>query len=105
MIQAVIQYAQATKTHSRGKVCFADNWFRQRRWNPILRQLRADRQTKMAAIETSLARCREWIRTNDPMCAHISQFQVKSLLDRKFVSVAELEAVGVSVRDAIARRA
>ncbi len=105
IVQAVIQYAHATKTHSRDKVCFVDNWFRQRRWNPILRQLRSDREAKMAAIETSLERCRKWIGAKDPMCAHISQFQVKTLLDRKLVTVAELEAAGISVHEAIVRRA
>lgn len=105
IVQAVIQYAKTTKTHSRDKVCFADNWFRQRRWNAILRQLRADCETKMAAIETSLTRCRKWIATKDPMCSHISQFQLKALLDRKLVTVAELEAAGICVNDAIARRA
>jgi hypothetical protein len=70
-----------------------------------LRQLRADHETKMVSIEASLVRCQEWIANKDRMCAHISQFQVKALLDRKLVTVAELEAAGVSVHDAIARRA
>jgi hypothetical protein len=105
IVQAVIQYALTTKTHSRDKVCFADNWFRQRRWNPILRQLRSDREARMAAIEISLERCREWVSAKDPMCVHISQFQVKALLDRKLVTVAELEAAGVSAHEAIMRRA
>jgi len=50
LLQAVQAYATDSAGYTRSKVCFSDNWFQSRRWQPYLERQQVERE-RLAAVE------------------------------------------------------
>lgn len=95
MHHAVKSYAAETEGFTRSRVCFSDNWFKSRRWQTYVEELRS----QISVIEDLSAVHQErlvaWITSASPMCKHITPTQVAQLRMSAAVSDAALRAVGL----------
>ena len=97
-LQLVVKaYAKETEGYTRSKVCFADNWFKMRRWEKGLAQVQADREKAIEAEAKGRASLVEWILGRHPMCKHITRRQVANLLAIKAVTPEQVRSVGLEV--------
>ncbi|WFE73311.1 hypothetical protein [Roseinatronobacter sp. S2] len=96
LLRAVQAYATESEGFTRSKVCFADNWFQSRRWQPFLEKFEAERETAEAVQADHLARLVGWIRDRSPMCKHITAPQVAALVAAELVSDSQLTAAGLA---------
>ena len=96
LLRAVQAYATESAGFTRSKVCFADNWFQSRRWQPFLENFEAERETAQAVQAEHHARLVGWIRDRSPMCKHITAPQVAALVAAELVSDSQLKAVGLA---------
>ena len=89
-------YATDSVGYTRTTVCFADNWFQSRRWQPYIEGQQAERE-RTAALEADLhARLACWISDRSPMCRHITPYQITALLASQLVTDAQVRAVGLA---------
>jgi len=92
---AVKTYAVETEGFTRSRVCFSDNWFRSRRWQTYVEDLRSE----TSAVETLSAahqkRLISWITSTSPMCKHITPTQVAQLRKSAAINDTALRAVGL----------
>lgn len=96
LLQAVQAYATDSAGFTRSKVCFSDNWFQSRRWQPYLERQQAERE-RLAAVEADHhARLACWISERHPMCKHITSYQVTALLASKLVNEAQVRGAGLA---------
>ena len=56
LLQAVKTYATESAGFTRSKVCFSDNWFQSRRWQPYLKGRQVDRE-QLAGKQTGQPLC------------------------------------------------
>jgi len=96
LLRAVQAYATESAGFTRSKVCFADNWFQSRRWQPFLEKFEAVRETAEAVQADHHARLVGWIRDRSPMCKHITPHQVTALVAANLVSKVQLHAAGLA---------
>jgi len=96
LLQAVQAYATDSAGFTRSKVCFSDNWFQSRRWQPYLERLQVERERLVAVEADHHARLACWISERHPMCKHITSHQVTALLASKLVNEAQVRAVGLA---------
>ncbi|MFN3314832.1 MAG: hypothetical protein ACK46Q_15410 [Hyphomonas sp.] len=96
LLRAVQAYAIESEGFTRSKVCFADNWFQSRRWQPFLEKFEAERETAEAVQADHHARLVGWIRDRSPMCKHITAPQVAALIAAELVSDSQLKAAGLA---------
>ncbi|MEP3345742.1 MAG: hypothetical protein ABJN34_12890 [Litoreibacter sp.] len=97
MLLAVKAYAVETESYTRSKVCFADNWFKMRRWEKGLAQVQADSEKARKAEEKGRASLVEWILGCHPLCKHITRRQVADLLANKAVTPEQVRSTGLEV--------
>ena len=95
LLQAVKAYAKESEGYTRSKVCFADNWFKMRRWEKGLAQIQADRTKALEAEAKGRASLVEWILGRHPLCKHITYRQVADLLATKAVTPEQVRAAGL----------
>jgi hypothetical protein len=96
LLRAVRAYATESAGFTRSKVCFADNWFQARRWQPFLGRFEAEREAAEAAQADHHARLVGWIRDRSPMCKHITPHQVTELVAANLVTKVQLHAAGLA---------
>lgn len=96
LLRAVQTYATESAGFTRSKVCFADNWFQSRRWQPFLAKFEAERETAEAVQADHYARLVGWIRDRSPMCKHITPHQVTALVAANLVTKVQLHAAGLA---------
>jgi len=96
LLRAVLAYATESEGFTRSKVCFADNWFQSRRWQPFLEKFEAERETAQAVQADHHARLVGWIRDRSPMCKHITPHQVTALVAANLVTKVQLHAAGLA---------
>lgn len=96
LLRAVQAYATESAGFTRSKVCFADNWFQSRRWQPFLEKFEAERETAQAVQAEHHARLVGWIRDRSPMCKHITPHQVTALVAANLVTKVQLHAAGLA---------
>lgn len=96
LLRAVQAYATESAGFTRSKVCFADNWFQSRRWQPFLEKFKAERETAEAVQADHHARLVGWIRDRSPMCKHITPHQVTALVAANLVTKVQLHAAGLA---------
>ena len=96
LLRAVQTYATESEGFTRSKVCFADNWFQSRRWQPFLEKFEAERETEEAVQADHHARLVGWIRDRSPMCKHITAPQVAALVAANLVTKVQLHAAGLA---------
>jgi hypothetical protein len=96
LIEAVGSYASETAGYTRSKVCFSDNWFRERRWQRYVEEARKAQIEKGEREVAYLIQLAESVRARDWMCAHISIAQAGKLLLRGLVSEDDLRLAGVA---------
>jgi hypothetical protein len=96
LLRAVQAYATESEGFTRSKVCFADNWFQSRRWQPFLEKFAAERETAEVVQADHHARLLGWIRERSPMCKHISAPQVTALVAGGLVTEGQLRAAGLA---------
>ena len=94
LIAAVQAYAAESSGFTRTKVCFADNWFRNRKWQRHLDEVRAQGKAKRVTEATLLAQAVSWIRSASPMCRHVSKAQVVAAINAGLIDHEEAIAVG-----------
>ena len=97
LLLAVKAYALETEGYTRSKVCFADNWFKMRRWEKGLAQVQADREKAIEAEAKGRASLVEWILGRHPLCKHITRRQVANLLASKAVTPEQVRSAGLEV--------
>jgi len=97
LLQAVQAYATDSAGFTRSKVCFSDNWFKSRRWQGYIEDIRAKREEAQVASVDHHARLACWISDSHPMCIHITPMQVKALLASKMVTEAQIHAAGLGL--------
>jgi hypothetical protein len=95
LLQAVQVYATDSTGFTRSKVCFSDNWFRSRRWQGYIKDIRAKREEAQAASTDHHARLACWISDRSPMCKHITAPQVSALLASELVTEAQIQTAGL----------
>lgn len=96
LLRAVKAYATESEGFTRSKVCFADNWFADRRWKRFLEAMAEEQQAQTALVADHHARLAAWIRDRSPMCKHITGPQVTALLASGLVSDGQLRAAGLA---------
>ncbi len=94
IIAAIRGYARDTNGHTRHKVCFSDNWFRDARWEFYVARQRQERQSKAMLLHEQNVRISNWIKEKDNRCRFITKPQIMAalesgLLDRMQISAAE----------------
>ncbi|MBE0455098.1 MAG: hypothetical protein IBX58_15665 [Roseovarius sp.] len=89
-------YATESAGFTRSKVCFSDNWFQSRRWEPFIERAEAERETAEAVRADHHARLAAWVRDRSPMCKHITALQVTALMATGLVTNAQLRAAGLT---------
>lgn len=94
--QAVKAYATESAGFTRSKVCFSDNWFKARRWEPFIEAARQKREDAVRTRAVHSARLVDWIDSRSPMCAHITPAQVADLVAQNLVTPNQLNAAGLS---------
>ena len=92
---AVKAYAKETEGYTRSKVCFADNWFKMRRWEKGLAQIQSNREKSREAEVKGRASLAEWILGCHPLCKHITRHQIADLLLNKVVTPEQVRAAGL----------
>jgi hypothetical protein len=92
---AVLAYAAKTAGFTRSKVCFSDNWFKMRRWEVELAQIKRDQQAVQDAITKGRANVALWIEQRHPLCRHITGRQLEDLLDAELVTIDQAKAAGL----------
>jgi hypothetical protein len=97
LLLAVKAYAAQTEGYTRNKVCFADNWFKMRRWEKGLAQLQADRAKILEAEAKGRASLVEWILGRHPLCKHITKRQVADLIASQMVTPEQVRTAGLEV--------
>ena len=97
LLLAVKAYAVETEGYTRSKVCFADNWFKMRRWEKGLAQIQADRAKAAEAEAKGRAGLVEWILGRHPLCKHITKRQVADLMATKMVTPEQVRSAGLEV--------
>ncbi|WP_456386018.1 hypothetical protein [Profundibacter sp.] len=96
LLQAVQAYATDSAGFTRSKVCFSDNWFQSRRWQPYFERQQVERE-RLAAVEADHhTRLACWISDCHPMCKHITPHQITALLASKLVNKGQVQAAGLS---------
>ena len=95
--QAVKAYGKESEGYTRSKVCFSDNWFKMRRWEKDLAQIRADRDKARDAVAKGRASLAEWIHERHPLCRHITNRQIEDLSASKLVTPEQVRAAGLQV--------
>jgi hypothetical protein len=95
LLQAVKAYGKESEGYARSKVCFSDNWFKMRRWEKGLAQIRADREKAREAEAKGRASLAEWILERHPMCRHITNRQIEDLIASKLVTPEQVRAAGL----------
>jgi purine-nucleoside phosphorylase len=95
LLKAVKTYAAETEGYTRSKICFADNWFKLRRWEKGLAQIQADREKACEVEAKGRTRLASWIHERHPMCRHITNRQIKDLVAVKLVTPEQVRAVGL----------
>ncbi|GAA6208458.1 hypothetical protein NBRC116601_17510 [Cognatishimia sp. WU-CL00825] len=103
--QAVKAYAKESEGYTRSKVCFSDNWFKMRRWEKGLAQVRADREKAREAEAKGRASLAEWIHERHPLCRHITNRQIEDLIASQLVTPRTGGRCGANVLAGLARRA
>lgn len=93
--QAVKAYAKESEGYTRSKVCFSDNWFKMRRWEKGLAQVKADRDKAREAEAKGRASLAEWIHERHPLCRHITNRQIEDLIASKLVTPEQVRAAGL----------
>jgi len=93
--QAVKAYAKESEGYTRSKVCFSDNWFKMRRWEKGLAQIRADREKAREAEAKGRASLADWIHERHPLCRHITNRQIEDLIASKLVTPEQVRAAGL----------
>ena len=88
-------YARETDGYTRSKVCFSDNWFKMRRWEKGIAEVRKNREEAREAEEKSRACVVEWIRDGHPLCRHITARQLDDLLAAELVTKDQIRAAGL----------
>ncbi|MDD9715821.1 hypothetical protein PVW48_03650 [Dinoroseobacter sp. PD6] len=96
LLRAVQTYATESQGFTRSKVCFADNWFADRRWQRFLDALAEERQAKIVLAADHNARLAAWVRDRSPMCKHITAPQVAALIASGLVTDGQLRATGLA---------
>ncbi len=97
LIATVRVYANESADFTRSKVCFSDNWFRDRKWRRHLTDVQEQKAKDVTTAATILARTSMWIKTCDPMCRHLTNAQVEAALQAGLVDLDEVEAAGFSL--------
>ncbi|MEO9827278.1 MAG: hypothetical protein ABJF50_22980 [Paracoccaceae bacterium] len=92
---AVTTYAAETEGFTRSRVCFSDNWFKSRRWQTYVEELRSQNSAVEELSAAHQERLVSWITNASPMCKHITPTQVAQLRKSAAVSDAALRAVGL----------
>ena len=95
LLQAIKAYAKESEGYTRSKVCFSDNWFKMRRWEKGLAQVRADREEAREAEAKGRASLAEWIHERHPLCRHITNRQIEDLIASKLVTPEQVRAAGL----------
>ena len=95
LLQAVKAYGKESEGYARSKVCFSDNWFKMRRWEKGLAQIRADREKAREAEAKGRASLAEWIHERHPLCRHITNRQIEDLIASKLVTPEQVRAAGL----------
>lgn len=96
LLRAVQAYATESDGFTRSKVCFADNWFADRRWQRFLEAMAAEQQARTALAADHQARLAAWVRDRSPMCKHITAPQVTALVAAGLVTDGQLRAAGLA---------
>jgi len=96
LLQAVQSYATDSAGYTRSKVCFSDNWFQSRRWQPYFERQQVERERLVVVEADHHARLACWISDRHPMCKHITSYQVTALLASKLVNEAQVRAAGLA---------
>ncbi|MBL4918671.1 hypothetical protein [Szabonella alba] len=96
LLRAVQAYATESEGFTRSKVCFADNWFADRRWQRFLDALAEKRQAQTALTADHHVRLAAWVRDRSPMCKHITAPQVTALVTAGLVTDGQLRAAGLA---------
>ncbi len=95
LLEAVRAYAEETKGYTRSKVSFSDNWFKAGRWKKELAEIEASRIRKQEAELKGLEKLAAWIIGRHPLCRHITELQLVSLLAAGLVTEAQVRAAGL----------
>ena len=96
LLCAVQAYATESAGFTRSKVCFADNWFGDRRWQRFLEAIAEEREARTARTADHHARLAAWVRERSPMCKHITTPQVTALVVAGLVADGQLRAAGLA---------
>lgn len=96
ILSAVQDYNTTTAGYTRSKVKFSDNWFRSAGWEGHIQRKNEKRKANANALASTLERCKNWIRTRDPMCRHITKVQLRALLKKGMVTPQMLTLAGVA---------
>ncbi len=96
LLRAVQAYASESAGFTRSKVCFSDNWFGSRRWQPIIEAMQAEREGTATATTAHNTRLAGWVRDRSPMCRHTSPQQVQVLIAAQMVTAEQLRAAGLA---------
>ncbi len=97
LLQSIKAYAVETEGYTRGKVCFSDNWFKDRRWEKRLEKVLADREASLLAEAKGRASLAAWIHECHPLCRHITPRQLDGLLEGGLVTASQVKAAGLSL--------
>jgi hypothetical protein len=96
LLRAVQAYATETAGFTRSKVCFADKWFADRRWQRFIEAMAEERQAQKVLAADHYARLAAWVRDRSPMCKHITAPQATALVAAGLVTDGQLRAAGLA---------
>lgn len=97
LFAAVSAYASESASFTRSKVCFADNWFANRKWERHLADLRAAQSERAVATAKLLAQAVQWIKSGSEMCRHVTPAQVSAALKEGMLKPSDAIAAGFRI--------
>lgn len=95
LIAAVKLYAEESAGFTRAKVSFSDNWFRQRKWEHRVDQVRQDRAEEVVRTKRHYEQVAKWVKERSWMCAHVSERQASEAVSLGYLSLDEALSAGV----------
>lgn len=96
ILEAVIKYKETTSGYSQSRIKYSDNWFRDEAWRSHIEQKQQEMAEREHCFAATLANYERWIKEASPMCVHIKDHHLESLLQQHRITVPMIEAAGLS---------
>lgn len=97
LLAAVSAYANESANFTRSKVCFADNWFKDQKWERHLEDARTLESEQAVTTKKLLAQVVKWIKSGSEMRRHVSLSQVIAAIEEGMLEPCDAIAAGFRI--------